>query len=58
LTIGFHSLLLASTTAGNADINDRCWKRHGRWKGENSKDGYIGDFIFLERLLATKSLRL
>ena len=33
-----HSLRAGdATTAANAGVNDRCWKRHGRWKSENSK---------------------
>jgi integrase len=58
LNIGIHSLRAGgATAAANAGINDRCWKRHGRWKGENSKDGYIGDSLE-KRLLVTKSLHL
>lgn len=45
LNIGFLSLRSGGATkAANAGINDSCWKRHGRWRGENSKDGYIADF--------------
>jgi hypothetical protein len=27
-----------ATAAANSNINDRVWKRHGRWKSDNSKD--------------------
>ena len=29
--------------AANADVSERCLKKHGRWKSESSKDGYILD---------------
>ena len=41
---GLHSLRAGgATAAANAGINDRLFKRHGRWKSENAKDGYIKD---------------
>ena len=42
MNLGLHSLRSdGATLAANSGVNDRCWKRHGRWRSENSKDGYI-----------------
>ena len=30
-----------ATTAANSDVNDRIWKKHGRWISDSSKDGYV-----------------
>lgn len=58
LNVGLHSLRSGgATAAANAGVNDRCWKRHGRWKGENSKDGYVADSLE-RRLDVSKSLAL
>ena len=39
---GLHSLRSGgATAAAGAGINDRLFKRHGRWKSENAKDGYV-----------------
>ena len=44
LNVGLHSLRAGgASAAANAAVNDRCWKRHGRWKSETSKDGYAAD---------------
>ena len=24
---------------------NRCWKRHGRWRSESAKDGYVVDSV-------------
>ena len=32
-----------ATAAANAGVDDRLFKRHGQWKSENAKDGYIKD---------------
>ena len=32
-----------ATATANAGVNDRLFKRHGRWKTEVAKDGYIKD---------------
>ena len=41
---GLHSLRAGgASAAANAGIPDRWFKRHGRWKSENAKDGYIKD---------------
>ena len=55
---GLHSLRAGgATAAANAKVLDRCFKRHGRWKSENAKDGYIKDDI-KSRLEVSKSLGL
>ncbi|XP_071153484.1 uncharacterized protein [Mytilus edulis] len=42
--IGLHSFRSGGATmAANADVSDRCLKKHGRWKSDSSKDGYIVD---------------
>ena len=46
LNLGLHLLRSSgATAAANAGVNDRCWKRHGRWKIETSKDGYAADSL-------------
>ena len=43
---GVHSLRAAgATAAANAVVPDRAFKRHGRWKSENAKDGYVKDTL-------------
>jgi site-specific recombinase XerD len=43
---GLHSLRSGgATAAANAGVPDRMFKRHGRWKSEKAKDGYIKDNI-------------
>ena len=32
-----------ATAAANTGIRDRLFKRHGRWRSENAKDGYVKD---------------
>ena len=55
---GLHSLRLGgATAAANAGINDRLFKRHGRWRSDKAKDGYVKDN--LEALLSvSKSLEI
>lgn len=56
LNLGLHSLRSGGATmAANSDVKDRCWKRHGRWKSESSKDGYVEDSIS-SRLAVSKHL--
>ena len=31
------------TESANSGKNDRCWKRHDRWKSDRSKDSYVAD---------------
>ena len=58
LNLGLHSLRASGCTkAASENINDRCLKRHGRWKRDESKDGYIADSVD-KRLEITKSLGL
>lgn len=59
LNLGLHSLRSggASKAAQSSDVNERCIKRHGRWKSDMSKDGYIED-TFEKRLSVSQSLGL
>jgi integrase len=58
MDIGLHSLRAGgATAAANAGVNDRCWKRHGRWKSDSSKDGYVADSLS-SRLEVSKHLHL
>lgn len=44
--LGLHSLRSGgATTAANAGIRDRLFKRHGRWKSDKAKDGYVKDSL-------------
>ena len=55
---GLHSLRAGgASAAANAKVPDRLFKRHGRWKSENAKDGYIKDDME-SRLEVSKSLGL
>ena len=39
-----HSLRAGgATAAANAGVPDRLLKRHGRWRSETAKDGYVKD---------------
>ena len=41
---GLHSLRAGgATAAANNGIQDRLFKRHGRWRSETAKDGYVKD---------------
>ena len=44
-----------ASAAANAGVADRLFKRHGRWRSESAKDGYIKDS---ERALMSVSKRL
>lgn len=58
LNLGLHSLRSGGVTAAaNAGINDRCLKRHGRWRADSSKDGYVADSLD-RRLEVSKHLGL
>ena len=43
--------------AASSGVPDQLYKRHGRWKFENTKDGYVGDPIN-SRLSVSKNLGL
>ena len=58
LKLGLHSMRSGgATAAANSDVKDRMWKRHGRWKSESSKDGYVVDSVD-KRLQVSKCLGL
>ena len=43
---GLHSLRSGgASAAANAGVPDRLFKRHGRWRSESAKDGYVKDSI-------------
>lgn len=51
-----HSLRAGGATeAANSGVDDRCWKRNGRWKEDNGKVGYVADSLE-RRLDVSKSL--
>ncbi|XP_021365071.1 uncharacterized protein LOC110457925 [Mizuhopecten yessoensis] len=56
--IGLHSLRSGgATAAANSGVNERCFKRHGRWKSDSSRDGYVKDSLE-NRLSVTQKLGL
>ena len=44
---GLHSLRSGGATAAAAaaGVSDRLFKKHGRWKSEKAKDGYVHENI-------------
>ena len=55
---GLHSLRAGgASAAANAGISDRLFKRHGCWRSETAKDGYIKDSLE-SRLSVSKNLGL
>ena len=55
---GLHSLRAGgATAAANSGVPDRLFKRHGRWKSEGAKDGYVEDSMD-HRLEVTKNIGL
>ena len=55
---GLHSLRAGgATAAANLGVNNRLFKKHGRWKSEKVKDGYIHESIEA-KLIVTKNLGL
>lgn len=55
---GLHSLRSGGATASAVrGIPDRIFKRHGRWRSESAKDGYVQDPLS-ERLSVSKELGL
>ena len=55
---GVHSLRAGGATmAANSGVQDRQFKRHGRWKSETAKDGYVKDSLD-NRLAVSRNLGL
>lgn len=55
---GVHSLRSGgATAAAAAGVSDRLFKKHGRWKSENAKDGYVHENLQV-KLCVTKQLGL
>ena len=55
---GLHSLRSGGATkCANLGISDRLFKRHGRWRSETAKDGYVKDSLN-DRLIVSKNLGL
>ena len=55
-SFGMHSLRAGgATAAANARVPDRLFKRHGGWKSESAKDGYVKDSVE-SRLEVSKNL--
>ena len=55
---GLHSLRAGgASAAANAGVPDRMFKRHGRWRSENAKDGYVRDSLS-SRLQVSQNLGL
>ena len=53
---GLHSLRAGgASAAANAGVSDCLFKRHGRWRSDNAKDGYIEDSMD-KRLSVTRQL--
>ena len=55
---GLHSLRSGgASTSANLGISDRLFKRHGRWRSETAKDGYVKDSL-ADRLRVSENLGL
>ena len=55
---GLHSLRSGGATAAvAATVDDKFFKKHGRWKTDKAKDGYVKENI-LERLSVTQNIGL
>jgi hypothetical protein len=55
-TFGLHNLRSGAATATSAaGIDDRLFKKHGRWKSDKAKGGYVKESI-TDRLLVSKKL--
>lgn len=53
---GLHSLRSGGcTAAASANVEDRIFKKHGRWKSDRAKDGYVKENLS-ERLSVTKKI--
>ena len=57
-SFGLHSLhAWGATAAANAGVSERLFKKHGRWRSEGAKDGYVEDDLD-KRLSVLRSLGL
>ena len=55
---GLHSLRAGgATAAANNGVPDRLFKRHGHWKTDSAKDGYIEDSV-KQRLTISQQIGL
>ena len=55
---GLHSLRAGgASAAANAGVPNRMFKRHGRWRSKNAKDGYVEDSL-TSRLQVSKAIGL
>ena len=55
---GLHSLRVGgATAAANAGVQDCLFRRHGRWRSEGAKDGYVEDSAE-KRLFVSQQLGL
>jgi len=53
---GLHSLRSGgATAAAAAKVEDRLFKKHGRWRTDKAKDGYVKENIS-ERLSVTQNI--
>ena len=53
---GLHSLRPGgATSAAKYGVPDRLFKRHGRWRSDKSKDGYVKDDL-VQRMLVSQNL--
>ena len=58
LNLGLHSLRSGgATAAAKSNVNERCIKRHGRWKTDFVQDGYI-EYTFEKRISVSQKLGL
>ena len=56
--VGLHSFRAGGATmAANNGVDDRLFKRHGRWRSERAKDGYVRDNLE-RRLSVSRALGL
>lgn len=54
---GLHSLRSGGATAAASNgITDRLFKKHGRWKSEKAKDGYVQENL-LEKVIGFEKIR-
>jgi len=59
LRLGTHSLRASGATAAAyaEGVSERCLKRHGRWKSDSAKEGYVDDSVE-RKLFITKQMTL